>query len=124
MHSPQLTQNKALTFAYSKKYPYTMTTKEMHINAKLSPIHITLYNRGNRAKEKMINELNDEHYCTLITANNEEPNNHQWFRRPHLKVYMTPKSMFVSYNKTIFILLNDKGHLAVRSCNLLESATF
>ena len=90
MQSLQHVQNKALRFAFSEIYPYTKTTEEMHLEAKLNPIITTLYNRGNQTKGKMINELSDVHYTELMTFNNENPKNHQWFRRPHLTLNKDP----------------------------------
>lgn len=40
----QRTQNKALRFAYSQRYPYTLTTEQLHQQAKVHPINIRLHN--------------------------------------------------------------------------------
>lgn len=98
MQSLQHIQNKALRFAFSESYPYSKTIEEMHIASKLNPINIALYNRGNKTKGKMINELNDTHYTELMTSYNENPKNHQWFRRPHLTLNKDPPEPI--YTKT------------------------
>ena len=62
----------------------------MHRKAKIDPINITLYNRGNKTKAKIINTLHDEDYTTLVTNNNRETHNHQWFRKPHTELNKIP----------------------------------
>ena len=79
--SLQRIQNKSLRFAFNEKYPYTKTTEELHQLAKVHPINITLYDRGNTIKNKLLHVLNDPIYNNLITSidNNED---HTWFKRP------------------------------------------
>ena len=79
--SLQKIQNKALRFAFGEKYPYTKTTEELHQQANIEAINITLYNRGNTIKHKLENILQDNTYINAI-QNHQEGNEHTWFRRP------------------------------------------
>ena len=49
----QKVQNKALRFATNQRYPYTMTTIEIHNITKTNPLNIRLYNRALRIWRKL-----------------------------------------------------------------------
>lgn len=82
--SLQTLQNQALRFASAERYPYTKTTEELHQISNTSPINITLHNRGNKIKEKLVNNLQDELYRSLTSEENHSE--HSWFRKPYLQL--------------------------------------
>ena len=61
MLSLQRIQNKALRFTYNEKYPFTKTSEELHSQANLLPINLTLHKRGNQIKHKLEEILDDTH---------------------------------------------------------------
>ncbi len=81
MLSLQRIQNKALRFTYNEKYPYTKTTEELHSQANLLPINLTLHKRGNQIKHKLEEILDDTHYKNA-TTDHEQTRDHNWFKRP------------------------------------------
>ena len=81
-------QNKALRFA-TRDENNTYTTEQLHINTNTQPINIKLHNRGQNTKSKLINTLQDETYIQL-TTNNENTNQHNWFRKPILHISKPP----------------------------------
>ena len=84
----QRMQNKALRFA-TRDENTTYTTEELHINTNTQPINIKLHNRGQNTKSKLVNTLQDETYIQL-TTNNENTNQHNWFRKPILHISKPP----------------------------------
>lgn len=49
----QKVQNKALRFATNQKHPYTMTTEQVHIHTKTTPLNIRLHYRAKTIWEKI-----------------------------------------------------------------------
>ena len=86
--SLQRIQNKALRFVHEERYPYTKTTEEMHQLSNLNALNVTLYTRGNKIRQKMLNLLRDETYTTITTDNNE--NSHSWFKKPYIELSKYP----------------------------------
>ena len=78
--SLQRIQNKSLRFALDT-YPYTKTTEELHSEGKIAPINITLYNRGNKIKNKILNTIQDDIY-THIHNTYRDTSSHGWFKKP------------------------------------------
>lgn len=58
---------KALRFAFNQRYPYTLTTEQLHELAKIEPVNIRLYNKAVQTWEKRcitsttIHNANTEH---------------------------------------------------------------
>ena len=75
----QRIQNKALRYAFNEKYPYTRNTEELHRLAGIQPINTTLFTRG----EKTFNKIMDIEDTTWEEIkNNYEPNkDHSWFKK-------------------------------------------
>ena len=80
--SLQRIQNKAIRFAFNDYYPYTTTTKELHLRSNIEPITITLHNRGNKIKQKIENSLQDPLYL-LATREYQHDRDHGWFKKQH-----------------------------------------
>ena len=60
----QKIQNKALRFATNQKYPYTMTTEQIHTHTKTTPLNIRLHYRAQAIWERL-EELDLPAYHTL-----------------------------------------------------------
>ena len=80
--SLQRIQNKAIRFALNDYFPYTTTTKELHLRSNIEPINITLHSRNNKIKQKLENSLQDPLYL-LATREYHHDINHGWFKKPH-----------------------------------------
>ena len=87
-YSLQKIQNKALRFALNETYPYTRTTKELHITANMKPINIYLYDKGIDTKNKLQHILQDTTYNEISTDINVQE--HNWFRKPIKQLIKPP----------------------------------
>ena len=93
--SLQRIQNKSLRYALDT-YPYSKTTEELHAEGKVQPVNITLYNRGNKIKEKLLNILQDDIY-TEIHNTYRDASSHTWFKKPlHTLNSATPQPILTS----------------------------
>ena len=91
----QRIQNKSLRYALDT-YPYSKTTDELHIEGKVQPINITLYNRGNKIKDKLLNTIQDEIYLHIHNTY-RDTNSHTWFKKPiHILNSAAPQPILTS----------------------------
>ncbi|MPC31689.1 hypothetical protein E2C01_024985 [Portunus trituberculatus] len=60
----QKVQNKALRFATNQKHPYTMTTEQIHMHTKTTPLNLRLHDRAKTIWER-IEELEIPAYQAL-----------------------------------------------------------
>ena len=83
--SLQRIQNKAIRFPFNDHYPYTTTTKELHLRSNIEPINITLHKRGNKIKQKIENTLQESLYLHA-TREYQHDRDHGWFNKPYKKL--------------------------------------
>ena len=74
----QKIQNRALRFATNQRYPYTMTTKQIHEHTKTTPINIRLHNRAKKIWDRL-EELNLPVYQDVKDRHNEIEKYHRDF---------------------------------------------
>ena len=65
MKKLQVIQNRGLRFAFSERYPFTRTSKELHEIANLEPINYSLFIRASNIWEKLPN-LDNTQYSYLM----------------------------------------------------------
>ena len=61
----QKVQNKALRFATNQRYPYTLTSEELHLKSNTKPVNIFLSEQATRVWQS-IETMNNTTYNKLI----------------------------------------------------------
>lgn len=74
----QKIQNKALRFATNQRYPYTMTTAQIHHYTKTKPINIKLHERAVKIWETLENQENQTYFELRENHENMQRYN-KWF---------------------------------------------
>lgn len=89
----QITQNKALRFAFNQRYPYTHNTIQLHQLAKIDPINVRLYNRAVKIWETI--ERQHIPLYTQLTENIEHIENyHTYFPSSLMKITNPPLPVY------------------------------
>lgn len=80
IHSLQKIQNKALTFAFTGKYPYTKNSEHLHQIAELQAINVQIYEKGRHAENRSLNIMQAATYEEIISDSSDIE--HRWFKKP------------------------------------------
>lgn len=103
----QRVQDKALRFAFHQRYPYTLTTGQVHIFAKIESVNTRLHKRAVQTWEKFLT-LNIPLYTTL-TQNTEKIENTTLIFRAVSK-YLIPLHQNICFTKYIYTETHISTH--------------